>query len=82
METGIKNMEMEPEENKYGICHCRIESADNGWIVEYTEKKPRLGGGMYDDVQHVESKQVFPSEKTDEAFDYFKKMKMLEKKKS
>lgn len=70
-----KGSEMEVENE---VCYIRIEAADNGWVVEYTEKKPRQGMGKFEDKIHVEGKKVFTTAQTSQAFDFFKKLKIAE----
>tara|TARA_R110000772_G_scaffold36462_1_gene87185 strand:+ start:571 stop:795 length:225 start_codon:yes stop_codon:yes gene_type:complete len=72
---------MDGENEKEGkVCYVRIEPAENGWIVSYSEKKDKPGAGMYEPMMEKTEKLVFMSDKTDEAFETFKKMKIEESK--
>lgn len=68
--------EMENKGSK--ICWSKIEKADNGWVVEWTEKKKKEGGGHFEDMVHVEHKKVFGKEEKDAAWETFKEYKMQE----
>lgn len=66
-----------PETEK-DIRWANIKMAENGFIVSYTEIMKPLSNKMYDHCEHIERDLLFPAEKEDEAWDTYKKFKMIE----
>lgn len=55
----------------------RIEDADNGFIVEWSEREEKKEGCM-DHCDYNNHKKLFASEKEDEAWTLFKTLKKAE----
>lgn len=61
------------------ICDVRMENADNGVIINYTEKVKRATKGSYDDYAYNYKREVYDfdddeGEDFQEAFDRFKEL--------
>ena len=55
-----------------------IKKATNGWTVSYRVKEMSPGAKMSDHVESVKKEMLYLYDKQDEAFDYFKSLKMKE----
>lgn len=62
------------EEKESKICDVRMENADNGVIVSYTEKTPKKGGGTYDNMSYEYCKEVFSEDDMESGFKRFKEL--------
>lgn len=79
MEENYEQKESGPSTEVAGkVTYCNIEMANNGFVVRFDvrDKKPGMG-----DMEHCSSTTktfVFEQDQEDEAWEYYKKMKMLE----
>jgi len=60
------------------ISWANIDVAENGYIVNWSEKSKEPSKGYYDDCSHTSRNMIFGEEEGDEAFDLLKKLKMSE----
>ena len=63
------------EKESSEVCWVGIDKADNGYIVSYSQKEKKSGGGKYDHVEHSEKKLLYNMDQEDEAFAMFVKLK-------
>lgn len=66
------------------IEEVRMESAENGVIICYTEKRKRPGAGEYDNYSYEYKKEVFDFDEdkdSDKAFERFKQLFLAANKK-
>lgn len=72
-----ESMAQELKEIKTGesINHCSIDTADNGYIVEWSEKEEKPEGSM-EHCNYTNHKKIFTSKQEDEAWELYKKLKM------
>lgn len=71
-------METKFEGTEPKVCWVNIDKADNGYIVRYSTREPKIGAGKYDHVESTEKTMLFNKEQQDEAFELFVKMKKKE----
>ena len=69
------------------ICEVRMENADNGVIISWTEKTKKSTKGSYDDYSYDYKKEVYDFDEDDDegeefnkAFDRFKELFLQAKK--
>ncbi len=66
-------------EVKGKVCYIELEPAENGYELEFTEKIKSPSAGEYDNMEHRRRKLIFTDEQSDEAFEAFKTLKMIER---
>ena len=74
---------MEHESKKFvsapiAVTYARIHDADNGYIVEWSEKHSKPGSGPLDHCDYIERNHLFTLEEADKAWAKFRELKEAE----
>ena len=65
------------EEKKENICDVSMSNADNGVIINYTEKTKSANKGTYDNYNYEYRKEVFAEDKIEDAFKRYKELFLM-----